>query len=393
MSLPNELYVKIFEKLKLKEKIKLSSVSKLFNQLNSTIEHSKQIKLMTAVEVPEYITNIKLYSDQNFNRLKQSNQIKKLDISRVLVPYKVFNSMNLQNVESLTLRRLAFNGENIDTSVLVSRIKRISKLRKLSLLFDEEPETYLEFINQISHSVSLKLRFDGNVKAEDLECLSRFDNIIELNLIDCFLCDKDLVHLEKFKNLKKLTLPGTGYNLEFTLKDIKGLKIRELKIDCIQEEKVYRLKKFPELRSLDLTIENLNGLIFLDKVKKLKKLKLNLHFIFFTKLNVKIIKLLNVKHLKLNITSNLCSSDVHLLKKLKNLKSLKLHTYEMRILELKVLKSLRKLNITIWKSSETLDLIEVVRSTEIKKLKIHLCDKMYRTKLKQSLPNTSISLV
>jgi hypothetical protein len=58
MNLPTELYARIFEHLRLNDRIEISNVSKLFNQLNRSINYTRQVSISKMIEFPEYIVNI-----------------------------------------------------------------------------------------------------------------------------------------------------------------------------------------------------------------------------------------------------------------------------------------------------------------------------------------------
>jgi hypothetical protein len=352
MDLPTELYSRIFEQSKLSDRIEMSYVSKLFNQLNNRVEYSREIICEQILELPEYIVNVKLYSISEPPDKKI--HFKYLDLRRFFWGIESFSRLNAPCLERLRLKDCISK----DLSLIIDHIKSFLNLKELSICFSNSSDQYLTLIRELHHLKSLKLTFKNNVNDEELEILSGIDNIKRLKLINCNI--NNLNTLNEFKNLKRLEL--SRVNLK-NFNTIEGLKIKELKIDNLEEKELLHLKRFPKLKSLIISVNVTTDIILLRRLKRLKKLELVLNLFVFGRVQVEIIKsLTNVKHLGLRFTNTIDSKEVHFLKKLKNLKYLSLHSYSISIFELRMLKSLKLLKIPIKNSNEFRDLIEVGKS-------------------------------
>jgi hypothetical protein len=358
MNLPTELYVKIFEQSKLNDRIEMSYVSKLFNQLNNRVEYTRRVILSDIEFIPEYITNIKIIFDDFEDwwfceYLNKFQQIKFLNLSKTEATYDNFIDLNLRQLESLSLNVSDFSQELIDPEETSYydirymfnysrpyyipfdlRIDSFPQLRKLQIDYDAPMklersltgriEYFPDLLRQLSSLKSLKLKLHKNLDNDNLEKLSNIDNIKELKLINCSIQKNGFKHFKNFKNLKKLTL----YHL-LHFRDIKtlgSLKIKELKIICADDisiKNLGNLERMKNLRSIylhsNLEQSKINKLICLSKFPKLRRLTLTVKEFDMIEL---LKKLTNIERINLITFGSMSSQERLNLEQIKNLKIL-----------------------------------------------------------------------
>jgi hypothetical protein len=230
MDLPTELYVKIFDQSKLNDRIEMSYVSQLFNQLNRETSFQRIIQLKNVISIPLYIIAIKFEFSIPIFKLKKSIQIKHLDLRKCSLGSCDLAYMNLPYLETLLVGRVSFIGDLLPTDDTNEELKSVGchikssfiYLKEFAITFNESSEIYFKLIEQLSHLKSLRLTFIRNVNG------NKINNIVELKLISCNIDDDGLTHLRNFKNLEYLNL----YKIHFEdLRSLGHLKIKNNPIE------------------------------------------------------------------------------------------------------------------------------------------------------------------
>lgn len=379
--LPGELYIKIFEQLKLNDRIMMGFVSNLFNQLNNSCEYKERINLKKYYFLPKYITNVKFLSSFNIKKLNNLTHIKHLNLNDIGVKHNHFVKLKLPCLRSLSLKKVM---EKYEQELISKHIKTFTELRKLSIVFIEESKYHVEFLQELSHLDSIKVGFCNCRQNIDLEKLSSIENIKEIQLV--ITKTTDVIHFKKFKNLKRL------YLYDFKLQDLGELNIKKLKLINIYGEwtdNLDYLKGLKNLESLIMSFERKDNFHNLTKLKNLNRLKLIADYATpdlaksFNELN-------NIKHLSLELMEDNDSDEMEYLIDLNNLKSLEMNIGNLGTPLPKNLKELKLHNKCDFPDE---DLVEFIQETNIKRLFLYDCNKKNDINLlREQLPDVEIKI-
>lgn len=374
MYLPTELYPRIFEYLRLNDRIKISNVSNFFNQLNEKVEYSYQVTFNEMVKFPEYIVNIKLdiipWTTQYSEFLNEMNQIKKLDITPMNLDTEDFNRLKLPSLEVLYLDQCENDSDDFNILSILERVKSFAQLKELSISMNEMDETHFEFIRELSHLESIKLTINDNMINEDLENLSNIDNIKELDLHSCDITESE--HFRRFKNLKKLNIHENCvidliYNLQNS--EIKYLTLSHNALFSCDD--FIHFQSMKRLKSLELfPTKFLFGLIHLKRLKSLTTLILSPSEMSLTLIAI-LNELQSLQHLKLIFDcENYRDKDLIYIKELKKLETLEIEWFFHRTNNTRsILSQLQQL-----KNATKMILPGNIKQEDINLLKEHLPD-------------------
>lgn len=213
MSLPFELYKRVFAQLNLSDFFNLKLVSKYFKSLVSSIKWNKQV-VSCSLNCPNNIMNIKvkpnytsyLYEDElewlwNLDQL-ESFSFNYIDINSRSSIYL----RGLTNLTSLDLSNSTFN------DFVMSHIEHLSNLESLNLSQSSFESHQIFYVAQLKKLKTLNLS-SNNLDYQDFENhLFTIDSLTDLNIEDCLrLPDNDVGEFSLMKNLKRLTF-GSYYD-------------------------------------------------------------------------------------------------------------------------------------------------------------------------------------
>ncbi len=174
--------------LKDEENIELSDILKIeelnLNRLNYELKEAKFI--------PEELGYFKGLRKCSLNGFLINDDIKK-------------NISKLEKLEKLTLNHCIINGYE----------KIANKLKNIYLNYSN-----FEFVNILESKESLEKMTLKNVIDVDIENISKFDNIIELELLNCEV--KKFEFVKNLRNLKKLIIIGCNLEEEDIRKKINS---------------------------------------------------------------------------------------------------------------------------------------------------------------------------
>jgi hypothetical protein len=321
MNLPTELYVRIFDQSKLNDRIQMSNVSKLFNRLHEQVEYSGQIKLIEVINLPKNITNVKFLLESNIENLNSLTHIKHLDLKEV-DHYNDFTQLKLTRLKSLSLDMLMTKDTYISN---VQQIKSFTELERLSVTFIFNSNYHLEFFQELSHLDSIEANFVCCANDQDLEKLSRLQNIKRLGLLECSVTQQGLLHLRNFEKLERLNLndiyPEDFKNLgELKIKRLEFKNKRKYTIDLNQFKGLKKLERLSLRFNQNYDHKQLNKLNNLDSLIKLE--------LFVDRVTVDLAhalnQLTNIKYLSLNSLNEISYEDFENLKYISKLKSIEL---------------------------------------------------------------------
>lgn len=271
--LPNELYVKIFEHLNLKERGRISSSSKTFYQLVHHIQYNQRVYLSTLKDINFKLTNIHLnrLCDEELNLIQKEEltDLKYLRVDWCNISYDGLEQ--LKGLNQLKSLEIMYS--------LKSRIFHLNHLINLKHLTIHNAEIEDDDIKKLHLTKLTMISLTFNITEEQLNHILELNQLTSLELYDCSnLTDESLKNISKQRKLKELKLGNhTRRSNDDGLKYFGQLnKLEYLKlIDCwrITDDGFKILSELTELKEL---IINGNGIYITDSgleyLKRLKKL-------------------------------------------------------------------------------------------------------------------------
>ena len=274
--LPDEIILKIFKELKLKELGQCAQVCKKFRHITQDESLWQKINLYEKKVTPEFIAHI----------LKQKTKYLNLFCAKIPKTCKELQSDYFPKENQLKYLNLGFS--TAQEEFLKYLTSTSSSLEKLSLAWLDIDSEFLEGLVQNSLTLKVLHLFDCNGldqmygTRKSIEIItSTFDQLTELNLGQTKLSRESIVYLcsNLTENLEKLSLE----NIKLIDEDIKTLlprccKLTELDLNytSITNQTVpiiiENLSKTLVKLSLPYEIDDLSKLMELKRMSKLKYL-------------------------------------------------------------------------------------------------------------------------
>lgn len=280
---PNELYVRIIDKLDLDDRIEMTSISKRFNELLQVVEYKNQIRLTKIETFNINLTNLiidfplKTYFDQlkNVKKLRFVNKKKpNFDILKRLtyceeINFKNCNFVNDKTIDDILelkyIKKLNLRGCELDDDSSV-KVFEMKNLRELTFEFEELSSDVIE---QLQHLKKIEVN-SGFIAEETLELLTLYDHVKELQ---CFPQRYYFKYFERMKNLKKLkcyttTISSTKIDLLMKIQNLKSITLS----NCSFKEDLYlskmnNLRKLKIVHSRRININNIREILNIPKLK------------------------------------------------------------------------------------------------------------------------------
>ncbi|XP_028837139.1 S-phase kinase-associated protein 2 [Denticeps clupeoides] len=258
--LPDELLLRIFSYLGLRDLLKMSRVCKRWHRLWCDESLWRGVDLAGKAQLNAAL-----------------GQVLALGVLRLRCPYTFVGEIDLQHKRNLRVQHMDLSGCNISTGVLETIISGCRQLQNLSLEGLVLSDAILQSLGQNIELLRLNLSGCSGFSSEPLgEMLKACNRLTELNIS---WCDFSSNHVKAVisnvtSDLSQLNM--SGYRQNLTMEDVKCLVDRCPNLECLDlsdsvlvtAECLAVLQKLPSLRHLGLSrCYQIHAAALLDFVK------------------------------------------------------------------------------------------------------------------------------
>jgi hypothetical protein len=271
MSLPIELYVRIFENLHLKDFFNLRLISKYFDAINQETKFRYQIH-GNPFNLPNNIIHIKLMFGKK-NRFKEIHHIQSINFNGITL--KNFDLRGFDSLQSIDISKTLYSEEFFNV---------LHELNQLERLYTHNHYFSDEMIKSISLIPNLKYLdlSNSNIGDKELNLFSRVKTLKSLNVNKCKnITLNALKNLFNYPNLVHLGIEDIKFNSEYSNIINKLTKLKRL--SCGTEKTYFHhIENLTELVELNLSCKKWDQELIrvLSTLKKLKRLSIN-DYIYF----------------------------------------------------------------------------------------------------------------